>query len=97
MHSYFYHTRTVFFTTTLCIVIFVTPIYFHTAWSDNYLLPTTKQRLRASYEYTKERLEKMGILVREASAGLFVWVCVQRFLNDKTVEEDIGKSLIKFT
>ncbi|KAK3877645.1 hypothetical protein Pcinc_017649 [Petrolisthes cinctipes] len=60
------------------------------AWSDEYFLPTKKQQLRAAFEYARERLDKMGVIVRDSSAGLFIWFSVQRFLKHKTEEEELA-------
>ncbi len=42
-------------------------------WLDNVYFPTNISRMRKSYDYCKERLEKMGVVVHPGKATYFIW------------------------
>ncbi|KAK7070774.1 hypothetical protein SK128_022016 [Halocaridina rubra] len=59
-------------------------------WCDDFFLPTNRRKLRDSYEKARSFLEEMGIEVREAKSGFFVWINLQPFLNEVTKEEELA-------
>ena len=63
-----------------------------TVWYDEVYLPTYRKRLAQKYRWSCARLEEMGVRVRRASAGLFIWFNVKNFLRVPTMEEESGES-----
>ncbi|KAK7084312.1 hypothetical protein SK128_002087 [Halocaridina rubra] len=59
------------------------------AWCDEFYLPTVKEKLRNAYERGYDRLTSMGIKVRRATAGCFLWFNLQPYLKRQTEEEEM--------
>ena len=62
------------------------------AWLDEEFLPVHQQRLRDAANKTRDTLVSLGIQVRPAQAGFFLWADFRRFLPVISRDEEIGKS-----
>nr|XP_045605766.1 probable inactive 1-aminocyclopropane-1-carboxylate synthase-like protein 2 [Procambarus clarkii] len=59
-------------------------------WCDDFYIPTSQQRLAEAYQKTRQRLEAMGVVVRRAKAGLFIWASMQAFMQPCTKEQEMA-------
>ena len=65
--------------------------FFPTEWCDKFYIPTNKERLAAAYKKARECLEANGVQVKEAVAGIFLWVNMQAFLDQCNEASEMGK------
>ena len=70
------------------------------SWLEEIYFPRNISRLQNNYNRFKAFLEsKHGLKVRKASAGFFIWVNFARFMEKKTLEDEMllfGRLLDKF-
>ncbi|XP_064120214.1 1-aminocyclopropane-1-carboxylate synthase-like protein 1 [Macrobrachium nipponense] len=58
-------------------------------WCDKFYLPLNSTRLANAYEYAASRLQSMGVQVRPAKAGLFIWGNARSLLHSPTEEDEM--------
>jgi hypothetical protein len=64
---------------------------------DEVFLPIHQQRLREAAHKTRSTLVSLGVKVRPAEAGFFLWTDFRCFLPVLNHDEEIGKSYATFS
>ena len=65
-------------------------MFLNSDWFESYFFPETHKRLASNYNLVYNSLKSIGLSVRRQEAGLFVWVSLDRFLKQKTIECEMG-------
>jgi hypothetical protein len=69
-------------------------VFRNTVWIDEVFLPTYQQRLRDAANKTRNTLVSLGIQVRPAQAGFFLWADCRRFLPVVSRDGELSKSSV---
>jgi hypothetical protein len=69
-----------------------TSVFGNTVWMDEVFLPIHQQRLCEAAQKTRSTLISLGVKVRPAQAGFFLWADFRHFLPVLTHDEELGES-----
>jgi hypothetical protein len=78
-------------------IVKLAPVFRNTVWIDEVFLPTHQQRLREAANKTRNTLVSLGVQVRPAQAGFFLWADFRRFLPVVSRDEELGKCTFAVT
>jgi len=73
-------------------IVKLVSLFPNAVWLDEVFLPIHQQRLRAAANKTRDTLVSLGIQVRPAQAGFFLWADFRHFLPVVSRDEELGKS-----
>lgn len=76
----------------LPFIVKLVSLFPNAVWLDEVFLPIHQQRLRDAANKTRDTLVSLGIEVRPAQAGFFLWADFRRFLPVVSRDEELGKS-----
>jgi hypothetical protein len=67
-------------------------LFDNVVWLDEVFLPTHQKRLREAAFKARNTLISLGVKVRPAQAGFFLWADFRHFLPTVNHDEELGKS-----
>ena len=73
-------------------IVKLVSLFPNAVWLDEVFLPVHQQRLRDAANKTRDTLVSLGVQVRPAQAGFFLWADFRRFLPVVSRDEELGKS-----
>ena len=75
-------------------IVKLVSLFLNAVWLDEVFLPVHQQRLRDAANKTRDTLVSLGIQVRPAQAGFFLWADFRCFLPVVSRDEELGKSSV---
>jgi hypothetical protein len=73
-------------------IVQLVSLFPNAVWLDELFLPIHQQRLHDAAKKTRDMLVSLGIQVRPAQAGFFLWADFRHFLPVVSRDEELGKS-----